>query len=219
MPAGQAAAAPQTSGIRPMRNAAGGMSTVAKVVVGVGLAGCLAFIFARMTASNAPAARAVPASPATSVRASEAPFAPQPPETDRVEHEPPTLSVEDLPTATRPSAAGAPIREEQKGAHPVAPASPAVDQTSLEAELAQLRGARDAIRRGVPQDALHQLAAYALQFPNGLLKPEAEALTIEAEVAAGRTAQARAHADAFLAAHPDTPQAPRIRRIREQLDP
>jgi hypothetical protein len=225
-PGGEAAA--HLSGIRPTKGAAG-VSTAAKVVAGAGLAGCMAFVVVRIIAAHgsvAPVGGAVgaPASPATpSMVAIETPMAASPRVDDRIEHEPPTVSVDDLPSAAHQPAANAPHRDEPKAARGAEAAPPpagqasTVEQTSIEAELAQLRGARDAIRRGAPQEAIDALDGYARRFPNGVLKPEAEALSIEAKVAAGRIAEARADADAFLAAHADAPQAPRIRLIRDRL--
>jgi outer membrane protein assembly factor BamD (BamD/ComL family) len=98
------------------------------------------------------------------------------------------------------------------------PASLETEPASLEAELAYLRRARNAIRQGASLSALDELDRYRRRFPAGRLEPEAEALAIEAEFAAGRSGEARARADAFLRTHSDSPQALRIRLIRDRLE-
>lgn len=130
-----------------------------------------------------------------------------------------TVSVTDLPTAK--PAAVAPPKSVRDNAAPSAPASTTSkteEPASIEAELAELRRARTLLREGRADEARAVLDAYAKRFPHGTLTPEADALAIEAAVAAGHTQEARTLADTFLTKHPTSPQAPRVRVLRDRLE-
>ncbi len=67
------------------------------------------------------------------------------------------------------------------------------------------------LRRGAATDALRILDRYDREFPRGALQPEATAARVEALMAKGDRARAKAIAEQFLAAHPDSPLAHRVR--------
>jgi outer membrane protein assembly factor BamD (BamD/ComL family) len=96
--------------------------------------------------------------------------------------------------------------------------TPAPSEPSIAAQLAYLREARARLARGDAAGALAALDRYPTEFPGGALAPEVSAMAVDAALAAGRTGEARARADKFLAEHGTSPQAPRIRRLRERLD-
>jgi len=70
-----------------------------------------------------------------------------------------------------------------------------------------------ALRKGDVAAALRSLDEYERRFPSGALAPEAAVARIEATFASGDTTKGRALADAFLAAHPDSPLAKRVQRL------
>ncbi|AKU97401.1 hypothetical protein AKJ09_04065 [Labilithrix luteola] len=178
-------------------------------------AGSLAFVV--MNASS-PVATTTPAPTLTAPIAAPAATAVEAPPSPSSKDEP-TISVTDLPTAV-PSAAP-PSKVVRDNASPAAAttASPKIEEpASIEAELAALREARTLLREGKADEARNVLDAYTKRFPHGTLVPEADALAIEAAVAGGHSQEARALADAFLAKHPTSPQAPRVRILRERLE-
>ncbi len=95
----------------------------------------------------------------------------------------------------------------KSGAEPVA--APGVSGVSE--ELVMLREAHGAIERGQGEAALNILAAHAARFPRAVLAEEREASRVLALCAAGRVESARSEGRAFLAAHPRSPFAQRIR--------
>jgi hypothetical protein len=88
--------------------------------------------------------------------------------------------------------------------------------SALSSELAMLERARALVEADRPSDALAALAAYDATFPRGLRAQEAEALRIDALVRAGDRPDAEAHARAFLASHPQSPHAPRVRALLDR---
>jgi hypothetical protein len=92
------------------------------------------------------------------------------------------------------------------------------DPADLDAELALLRRARAALAEGRPADALTLLAEHARRFATGLLGEEAALLRVQALCETGARDQARAEAQAFARARPDSSHAKRIVRLcSEQL--
>jgi hypothetical protein len=87
----------------------------------------------------------------------------------------------------------------------------ALSDSSLADEVLALKTARSALAGGRPKRALVALNTYAQRFPAGRLSLEAEVLRIEALAQAGQAAEARARAGAFVAAHPSSPYAHRVR--------
>jgi hypothetical protein len=102
---------------------------------------------------------------------------------------------------------------------PAPSSSAASDDNGLAAEVAALDRAREALAGGSVPAALGALDDYQRSFPHGVLGQEAAVLRIEALVKGGNTAAAKALADRFLAANPQSPHAPRIRRLVGEQDP
>jgi hypothetical protein len=126
--------------------------------------------------------------------------------------------AEPAPAASAPSHAafpsGAPAAEEPFEAEsaPVA-ARPAAPGTDVVAEVASLDRVRGALARGDANAAVALLADHARRFPGGALQPEAVVLRVRALRDLGRMREATALAESFLAAHPGSPQAPRLRAL------
>lgn len=193
-----------------------GLSLATKVALGVAVAGGLALsvLYGTRAPAPAPIAQATPRATPREI-ATTAPDLPASP----VQRAETTVSVHDLPAV--PSAhASSRTRPGASAAREVDAPSPATDPTidSLDAELAALRRARGFLRSGDPVQALDELARYSARWPQGRLGPEADALAVDAELAAGRSDAARTRANAFLAKHGDSPLAPRVRRLRDQLE-
>jgi len=87
--------------------------------------------------------------------------------------------------------------------------SPADD---LAGQVALIDAARSALSSGMADRALDALGQYQSRYPAGSFRPEATALRIEALVATGRNAEARALAERFVSEHPGSPLADRVAR-------
>lgn len=90
---------------------------------------------------------------------------------------------------------------------------PVSSAEALRSELARLDAARRKLAVGQPEHALTLLDDYDRALPRGVLKLEAEVLRIDALSRSGRLAQAQARAASFLARHPNSVLAARVRRI------
>lgn len=113
----------------------------------------------------------------------------------------PTLAATDLPLVApnKPS--------------PIA-STPAHGSTShasdLAAERAVLDVARTALGRGDAENALSAATEHAKKFPRGALSEEREAIAVQALAAGGRKDEARARAERFKKAHPDSILLPAV---------
>lgn len=87
---------------------------------------------------------------------------------------------------------------------------PSGNDTDLAGERALIERARMALARGQAASALEALDAHRAQYPRGRLGEEREALAIQALSAAGRSAEARKRADAFVRVHPNSVFLPAI---------
>ena len=101
---------------------------------------------------------------------------------------------------------------EAKTAPPPQAAQPAASAT-LADEVAALQVARTALAGHDPSGAIVALDHYKSRFPSGKLGPEATVLRIDALTQRGDRATASAMGDRFLAAHPHSPYADRVRSI------
>jgi len=87
----------------------------------------------------------------------------------------------------------------------------------LNAEVAALDAARKRLDKD-PQAALAAMEAYDDKFKkDGVLGQEADVMRIDALARAGQSDRARALGNAFLARHPSSPLAQRVRSILAQL--
>lgn len=82
---------------------------------------------------------------------------------------------------------------------------------TLEAETDLLQHAQSELRAGRADQALKALDEHGTEFQDGVLREERKASRILALCALGRTTEARAEAQRFLAASPRSPMAERVR--------
>ena len=101
------------------------------------------------------------------------------------------------PAATLSSAAS-------HGAGAPSAATAASPSSELARERALLDLARASAAQGEPAQVLERVAQHAAQFPHGHLTEEREALAIRALLALGREQEARARAQAFRSAYPNS---------------
>jgi hypothetical protein len=140
-----------------------------------------------------------------------------PPEASAEARAPSPSSVELHPAPDVPSNA-APARQSSRaqatntapsvGALPTAAAG-----NSVVDEVASLDRARVALARHDAAKALELLSAHRARFGGGALEPEAVVLRVRALLDVGQRDRATSVAEAFLRAHPGTPQAARLRTL------
>jgi hypothetical protein len=114
-----------------------------------------------------------------------------------------------LPARSVPGAAAS------TGAPPSAP--PTSSGSTLAAEIAALDHARDLVQQGRAADAQRELDDFDRRFPNSTLAQEAAVTRIEALVRAGRNAAATSAGNRFLAGHPDSSHAQRVRDLLRSM--
>ena len=85
--------------------------------------------------------------------------------------------------------------------------------SSLAEQVQSLDRARVALTSGDAGSALREIAHYRAAWPDGVFLTEASVLEIEALAARGERSLARTRAADFVAAHPDSPQADRLRAL------
>jgi outer membrane protein assembly factor BamD (BamD/ComL family) len=90
-------------------------------------------------------------------------------------------------------------------------AAPVAQSSDILAEMALLGEAQAAIQRGDFAAALSKLDEHTRSFPTGALGEEAAAARVVALCGAGRTDEAESLAKSFLARHPSSPLAPRVK--------
>ena len=162
-----------------------------------------------VSSSRLAEATELPPSPAAPLALSAIPT-PAPPTTTTPTTTPTTTTPTTTPERARAKAAtAAPMRED--GPQPAA--------SSVDAELALLERAKESLDRRRPAAALATVAEYEQRHPHGVLAIEAQVIRIEALAQAGRVQEASSAAHAFLAAHPNTVQAARVRSLAREIDP
>jgi RNA polymerase sigma-70 factor, ECF subfamily len=117
----------------------------------------------------------------------------------------PGVEVPIVGTVASPIAAAPPLPEKRREG-----------EDDLGAQLALIDGARAMLANGSARDALAQLREYDARYPAGALGPEALALRVEALLRSGEQARGRALGDRFVAQHPKSPYAARIRSLLAQ---
>jgi hypothetical protein len=126
----------------------------------------------------------------------------------------PAASSDAAITRDRTTAAGgAPADSARAAFAPLAPATSAASHDTFAAELAQIDAARRALARGDANGALRLIAHYELSYPAPHFDQEATVVRIEALKLSGRAATAERVGRAFIAAHPDSALAPRVRTL------
>lgn len=94
------------------------------------------------------------------------------------------------------------------------PSASTAAATLLE-ELALINSVRAALAKNAASAALRSLDEYASKYPSGGLTMEALVLRVSALAALGDRASAKRLADEFLATHPDSPYAQRLRLLSD----
>ena len=108
----------------------------------------------------------------------------------------------------------APEAQDQPAARvaPVGPSGEALEQPAGSSqELALIQSATRALHRGAPARALGVLGEHARRFPSGVLAEERRALRVLSLCELGRTSEGVRERDRFLARHPRSPLAERVR--------
>jgi hypothetical protein len=167
--------------------------------------GLLGFLLGGLAGAGVHAALSRPAEPPPAMAVAPSPTsAPTP---DRAREDPPPVAQQPSPSAAPPSSAevrapGAPSSASRPA--PAADAGAPTADTELAKERALIQMARTALLQGQSAAALTALDQHAREFPRGRLGEEREALAIQALAAAGRRDEARARAERFRQAHPQS---------------
>lgn len=85
--------------------------------------------------------------------------------------------------------------------------------SDLREQIALVDAARATLARGDADRALGTVRDYQTRYPSGAFRPEAAAVRVEALVKLGRTAEARASAERFVASYGPTPLSDRVARL------
>jgi hypothetical protein len=163
-----------------------------------------------------PAAVSAPESPETRVATSAGsalPISPSdgdPPATIGAPRAPQAPIAARMP-ARAPVAAVSSLRAGAPASIPSARATAETQTSPLDAEIALLRDARGALRKGDAVAALAILDMHDRRFPAGALGEDCSAERIYALCALGRVDEVRALAERFVAAHPVSPHAAMVR--------
>lgn len=177
--------------------------TVLGTVAAVGAAAVVAMSALRGAPPAEPPRPPVTATGPTAAAPSPVPVAPPEPET-------PSTRLEDLPNApTTPMPSGRLRAPAMQASSAIAPAP--VPSTEREVEL--LDAVKSKLGAGAADGAARALDAYDAEFPQGVLRPEATVLRIRTLLLRGDREGARKLADAFLATHPSSVHAKRVRSL------
>jgi hypothetical protein len=103
--------------------------------------------------------------------------------------------------------------------HAALRASSGSSTSSLSEQVQSLDRARVALGSGDAGAALIEIAHYRKAWPNGVFLTEASVLEIEALAKRGERSLAATRAQDFVAAHPDSPQAERLRALIPAAQP
>lgn len=117
-----------------------------------------------------------------------------------------------LPRGSRDVAGSTANRTAPEAALVTPPTAPSnVRDSSVREEIDLLREAEERFHGGAPADALALLERHAQRFPRGALAEERRASRILVLCQLGRTAAARAEAEAFVVESPNSPFVERVR--------
>jgi len=106
-----------------------------------------------------------------------------------------------------------------RGALPNMTTAAAHESNSLAQEIARIDAVRRDLAANRTKSAVAGLQDYQRDFPSGVLRQEAELLSIEAHRQAGDRRRARTLAFRFLANNPDSPHSARVRDLLQDLGP
>jgi hypothetical protein len=118
-----------------------------------------------------------------------------------------------VPVAEPPAIETAPL---PVAAAPVLPEKRREAEDDLGAQLALIEGARAMLTQGSARDALARIHEYDSRYPGGALGLEATVLRVEALLRAGERGKGQALGERFVAQHPNSPYATRIRSLLAQ---
>ncbi|MFO7562854.1 MAG: outer membrane protein assembly factor BamD [Enhygromyxa sp.] len=189
------------------------------LLVGLGLAAVVGGLGLKLLPRDTAPTNTRSAAPIEPVEHGVAP-APGEPDEDQERH---PAASHDLPPAPLPSPAAAsseplprprsgPARRIQDKVEPEPEPGPAADEIDpLTIEMQLLGAARTALKSGDTEAALARLDEHADRFPKGALRSERELSRITALCEAGRLDAAEAAARRFIAKHPGSTQAKRLR--------
>ena len=131
------------------------------------------------------------------------------PQTLSIEKAAPSV-VEAPPSAPFDVASGEPL----PSARALAPAAPRLNvrgpHDTLAAEVAALDGARHSLEVGDAKGAIRRVDRYEHDYPNGVFRPEARVVRVEALVKLGEDDRARAAAATLIARDPNSVDAARV---------
>ncbi|MDC0675740.1 tetratricopeptide repeat protein [Nannocystis radixulma] len=113
----------------------------------------------------------------------------------------------------QPPAVAEPAPESRPRASATRAADVPKDMPALDAELALLRAAREALARNSPAAALQSLEQHAREFPGGHLVEERMLLRAQAQCELGERAAARAAAAELVRAFPRSPHAATVAEL------
>jgi hypothetical protein len=129
----------------------------------------------------------------------------------------PSVAITQLPDSPPPVGRPTPARREKAqpalANEPPAPQVEAKHSNALAEELERLDDARSRLADGNAPGALVALDEHDRLYPSGALSHEAAAMRVDTLFRLGRSDEAIALANAFLAAHPESAQAPRVRQL------
>ena len=86
-------------------------------------------------------------------------------------------------------------------------------QEELSAQVRAVDAAMGALQAGAVDQAVSLVNRFHVDFPHGVLAPDAELVAIEALAEAGETAKLTQRAERFLKRNPNDPHAARVRRL------
>ncbi len=162
------------------------------VVVGGTTSGVAYVARDRETDRETPTATAIPTATATATATATTTPTPAKTATDDM----PSVTPSSLPSPARPTRAD-----------------------TLADQIAAMDAIRSALASGSGGRALRLVDDYERRFPRGAFVEEAEALRVEAIAKSGDRAAASRAADRFLAAHPNSPHAARVRALVKSAAP
>jgi hypothetical protein len=127
----------------------------------------------------------------------------------------PARQLEPEPPTIAPDALGSQPEPAPKLETPETPAQrPAArEHEALDEELLLLAAAHAALRDGIPERALVQLAEHAWRFPDGQLAESRDVARMLALCRAGKVQLSHSEASKFLSRNPRSPFARRVRSI------
>jgi hypothetical protein len=149
-----------------------------------------------------------PSAPAQLTALAQAESAPTPPATSARLVEESNVRSAASPAPVAPAAAVVAPKASRS-----ASSARAARASSLPEQVLSLDRARVALSSGDPGAALMEIAHYRSAWPRGVFLTEASVLEIEALAKRGEIVLAGMRAQAFVTAHPDSPQADRLRAL------